>query len=85
MTRSAARSMLNQRLDGPAQEVVPVPSTSLNRLSSSLAVVMLGSVRVRGTPTVPPSSEASRAALAASVSKSTPVTEGTTSRVSLSK
>ena len=77
--------MLNQRLAGPAQEVVPVPSTSLNRFSSSLAVVMSGSVRVRGTETVTPSSASSRAALAASVSKSTPVTEGTISLVSLSK
>ena len=85
MSRPAARSMLYRRLAGPSHQVEPVPSTSLNRLASSLAVVISGSVRVRGTPTVPPSSEASRAALAAAGSKSTPVTEGTISPVSLSK
>ena len=85
LSRLAARSMLYQRLEGPAQVVEPLPSTSLKRLTSSLAVVSFGSVRSRGTDTVSPSPAVSSTVWAWAVSKSTPVTEGTISRVSLSK
>ena len=85
LTNSAATLIFPIRMEVPETRVAASPRMSRNRVSFSSSVDIAGFVTSSAMRQVEPSGASDRAFLARSMSKSSPVTEGTISPLSRSR